>query len=47
MGKVAATAKGEKDAPKAFPKTPLIPKAARVLPTPSGKGPLGPTPLHS
>ena len=44
---MAATAKGEKLAPKAFPKTPRIPKAARVLPTPSGKGPLGPTPHRS
>ena len=44
---MAAPASGEKLAPKAFPNTPLKPKAARVLPTPPGKGPLGPTPLRS
>ena len=46
-GSVAATARGEKVAPKAFPATPLNPRAARVLPTPPGKGPLAPTPLRS
>ena len=39
MGKVAATAKGENVAPRAFPNTPLIPKAARPAPTSFGIGP--------
>ena len=34
IGKVAATANGEKEAPNAFPNTPFNPKAARVGPTP-------------